>query len=130
MGFDPGSPGSRPGPKAGAKLLRHPGIPSPVLNISSPHPVGSDSLLESVLPAYGHRSAGALPFEVVCVPLTSEHKRQTCQGVLAGRCDSWRISAKNPEEEIAYWSPPRPTVHINWMNVLFFHIIIFNVQRL
>ena len=28
MGFDPGSPGSRPGPKAGAKPLRHPGIPS------------------------------------------------------------------------------------------------------
>ena len=27
MGFDPGSPGSRPGPKAGAKPLRHPGIP-------------------------------------------------------------------------------------------------------
>ena len=27
MGFDPGSLGSRPGPKAGAKLLRHPGIP-------------------------------------------------------------------------------------------------------
>ena len=23
MGFDPGSPGSRPGPKAGAKTLRH-----------------------------------------------------------------------------------------------------------
>ena len=31
VGFDPGSPGSRPGPKAGAKLLRHPGIPT--LNI-------------------------------------------------------------------------------------------------
>ena len=29
MGFDPRSPGSRPGPKAGAKPLRHPGIPSP-----------------------------------------------------------------------------------------------------
>ena len=29
MGFDPGSPGSRPGPKAGAKPLRHPGIPIP-----------------------------------------------------------------------------------------------------
>ena len=28
VGFDPGSPGSRPGPKTGAKLLRHPGIPS------------------------------------------------------------------------------------------------------
>ena len=27
VGFDPGSPESRPGPKAGAKLLRHPGIP-------------------------------------------------------------------------------------------------------
>ena len=28
VGFDPGSPGSRPGSKAGAKPLRHPGIPS------------------------------------------------------------------------------------------------------
>ena len=27
VGFDPGPPGSRPGPKAGAKPLRHPGIP-------------------------------------------------------------------------------------------------------
>ena len=27
VGFDPGSPGSRPGPKAGAKPLSHPGIP-------------------------------------------------------------------------------------------------------
>ena len=27
VGFDPGSPGSRPGPKAGAKPLRHPGLP-------------------------------------------------------------------------------------------------------
>ena len=27
VGFDPGSPGLHPGPKAGAKLLRHPGIP-------------------------------------------------------------------------------------------------------
>ena len=28
VGFDPGSPGSRPGPKAGAKPLSHPGIPA------------------------------------------------------------------------------------------------------
>ena len=28
VGFVPGSPGSRPGPKAGAKPLRHPGIPT------------------------------------------------------------------------------------------------------
>ena len=27
VGFDPGSPGLRPGPKAGTKPLRHPGIP-------------------------------------------------------------------------------------------------------
>ena len=27
VGFDPRSPGSRPGPKAGAKPLHHPGIP-------------------------------------------------------------------------------------------------------
>ena len=27
VGFDPGSPGSCSGPKAGAKPLRHPGIP-------------------------------------------------------------------------------------------------------
>ena len=27
VGFDPRSPGSRPGPKAGAKPLCHPGIP-------------------------------------------------------------------------------------------------------
>ena len=31
MGFDPGSPGSRPEPKAGAKPLRHPGIPRSIL---------------------------------------------------------------------------------------------------
>ncbi|XP_072612415.1 uncharacterized protein [Vulpes vulpes] len=31
VGFDPGSPGSCPGPKAGAKPLRHPGIPQPCL---------------------------------------------------------------------------------------------------
>ena len=30
VGFDPGSPGSRPGPKAGAKPLRHPGIPKEI----------------------------------------------------------------------------------------------------
>ena len=27
VGLDPGSPGSHPGPKAGAKLPSHPGIP-------------------------------------------------------------------------------------------------------
>ena len=32
VGFDPGSPGSRPGPKAGAKPLHHPGIPPLSIN--------------------------------------------------------------------------------------------------
>ena len=31
VGFDPGSPGSRPGPKTGAKPLRHTGIPWPYI---------------------------------------------------------------------------------------------------
>ena len=30
VGFDPGSPESHPGPKAGAKPLHHPGIPKQV----------------------------------------------------------------------------------------------------
>ena len=30
VGFDPRSPGLRPGPKAGAKPLRHPGIPKKI----------------------------------------------------------------------------------------------------
>ena len=34
VGLDPGSPGSRPGPKAGAKPLRHPGIPPWILERS------------------------------------------------------------------------------------------------
>ena len=38
VGFDPGSPGSRPGPKAGAKPLRHPGIP-PVLSFVNKAPM-------------------------------------------------------------------------------------------
>ena len=36
VGFDPGSPGSRPGPKAGAKPLRHPGIPTFALLFAFP----------------------------------------------------------------------------------------------
>uniref|UniRef100_A0A8C0R0M8 SET binding factor 2 n=1 Tax=Canis lupus dingo TaxID=286419 RepID=A0A8C0R0M8_CANLU len=33
VGFDPGSPGSCPGPKAGTKPLRHPGIPNACLGL-------------------------------------------------------------------------------------------------
>ena len=32
MGLDPGTPGLRPGPKAGAKPLSHPGIPLPLVS--------------------------------------------------------------------------------------------------
>ncbi|CAK7292683.1 hypothetical protein VULLAG_LOCUS2793 [Vulpes lagopus] len=35
VGLDPGSPGSRPGPKAGAKPLRHPGDPTHRLSTDS-----------------------------------------------------------------------------------------------
>ena len=34
VGFDPGSPGSHPGPKAGAKPLSHPGIPTTAIIIN------------------------------------------------------------------------------------------------
>ena len=40
VGFDPGSPGSRPGPKAGAKQLRHPGIPM-ILFLKKDYVVGN-----------------------------------------------------------------------------------------
>ena len=45
VGFDPGSPGSRPGPKAGAKPLHHPGIPLFVLLIVE---LGNENLLLDV----------------------------------------------------------------------------------
>ena len=35
VGFDLRSPGSRPGPKAGAESLRHPGIPFIEIDIKS-----------------------------------------------------------------------------------------------
>ena len=38
VGFDPWSPGSRPGPKAGVKSLSHPGIPEDFIFKSSLHP--------------------------------------------------------------------------------------------
>ena len=49
VGFDPGSPESRPGPKAGAKPLRHPGIPTFLfLNIIvGAHVLSADSLKSS-----------------------------------------------------------------------------------
>ena len=31
VGLDPGTPGSHPGPKAGAKPLSHPGIPTEII---------------------------------------------------------------------------------------------------
>ena len=31
VGLDPGTPGQHPGPKAGAKLLSHPGVPKRIL---------------------------------------------------------------------------------------------------
>ena len=35
VGLDPGTPGTRPGPKAGAKLPSHPGIPNILFLISN-----------------------------------------------------------------------------------------------
>ena len=48
VGFDPGFPGSRPGPKAGAKPLRHPGIPSLLFVCCFPQHLKVESLLDSI----------------------------------------------------------------------------------
>ena len=50
VGLDPGSPGSRPGPKAGAKPLRHPGIPG-VCILNSIKVVLLDGPPVTILPA-------------------------------------------------------------------------------
>ena len=42
-GLDPGTPGSRPGPKAGAKSLRHPGIPASEFLTGFQGPAGAAS---------------------------------------------------------------------------------------
>ena len=42
VGLDPGAPGSRPGPKAGAKPLSHPGIPSCVSYFKETLPRGQN----------------------------------------------------------------------------------------
>ena len=44
VGLDPGTPGSRPGPKAGAKPLSHPGIPGVKILCMASVPVGIRSL--------------------------------------------------------------------------------------
>ena len=49
VGFDPGSRGSRPGPKAGAKPLGHPGIPPfPIKTLQS---VGIEGTFLNILKA-------------------------------------------------------------------------------
>ena len=42
VGFDPRSPGSRPGPKGGTKLLRHPGIPEIMFNYQLYYIISND----------------------------------------------------------------------------------------
>ena len=49
VGLDPGTPGSRPGPKAGAKPLRHPGIPRNCLPILALDPQCSTALLYGIV---------------------------------------------------------------------------------
>ena len=67
VGLDPGSPGSRPGPKAGAKPLRHPGIPSvPILKETE---VQKDSQVLKVIEFA--RQQGNIGTQV-CLPLHSK----------------------------------------------------------
>ena len=43
VGLDPGTPGSHPGLKAGAKLLSHPGIPGSKTFKPKSHMLGDDA---------------------------------------------------------------------------------------
>ena len=62
VGLDPGSPGSHPGPKAGAKPLRHPGIPGVTSFKLSPKvdsiPLLDSSPCEQKTPALGAEMGG------------------------------------------------------------------------
>ena len=53
VGFDPGSPGSRPGPKAGTKPLRHPGIPGSDIVTQYSRDIPSSSVCIRSLSFYG-----------------------------------------------------------------------------
>ena len=65
VGLNPGSPGSRPGPKAGAKPLRHPGIPGTnnlKICVESEKTPNSQGNIEKEYQSQGHHNAG---FQVV-----------------------------------------------------------------
>ena len=94
MGVDPGSPGSRPGSKAGAKLLRHPGIPRSC-SFGSNTVQGNQE--ELVTPAF---LAGVPPFPHG-VPLHLFQSRQCRQNPVTQLLPTFRIS---PE-----WGPEAPT---------------------
>ena len=68
VGFDPGSPGSRPGPKAGAKPLRHPGIPP--LDFLFP-------ITPFSLPSYTSLCPPYLSLIPLPMPLSLSHPRPT-----------------------------------------------------
>ena len=63
MGFDPGSPGLHPGPKAGAKPLHHPGIPLipnlSVFSLKTSSVPGTQ--ISSLLPTYTKLPTHAVP---------------------------------------------------------------------
>ena len=87
MGLDPWSPGSRPGPKAGAKPLRHPGIP--VRMFLNPFLFFSELFLLSVFKFFCHLLvlgswAGYLNFLMSQFPMNSEDDCSTFLIVLAG----------------------------------------------
>ena len=56
-GVDPGSPGLRPGPKAGAKPLRHPGIPLTWFLCAQPSVLGEATAVKQLFKSL--RSGGA-----------------------------------------------------------------------
>ena len=55
VGLDPGTPGSRPGPKADAKPLSHPGIPAnSIVLLRSIYPMSIPQFIHSTVDGYLH----------------------------------------------------------------------------
>ena len=76
VGFDPGSPGSRPGPKAGAKPLRHPGIPE-IGNFQRRN-AGKQSVRLDI------QSKGCLPFDSSFVTSYCVTMQRICKNKIRG----------------------------------------------
>ena len=104
MGLDPRTPGSRPGPKADALPLSHPGIPNYSLLMNKTH-----KYEEISLPRLGYKYAVAsilLPLPLVILGEVSQH---------TGSCPM-----EEPHDSSQHWQGPEPQKGA-WTFILVLH---------